>query len=98
MWSIFRFKWSQFFEEVVVYEAIGFAKPSPEIFHHALSRLNLTLTEVLYVGDSLNHDYAGATQVNIDFCYYNRKNQVLPQGVQPKFIVNQLLNLRDSLD
>ncbi|WP_334807082.1 HAD family hydrolase [Nostoc sp.] len=87
-----------FFEEVVVSEAIGFAKPSPEIFHHALSRLDLTPPQVLYIGDSLTHDYAGAMQANIDFCYYNRKNQVLPQGVQPKFIVNQLLNLRDFLD
>ncbi|MEH2204801.1 MAG: HAD-IA family hydrolase [Nostoc sp.] len=63
-----------FFEEIVVSEAIGFAKPSPEIFHHALSRLNLTPAEVIYVGDSLKHDYAGVTQVKIDFCYYNRKN------------------------
>ncbi|MGF2011958.1 HAD family hydrolase [Nostoc sp. DedVER01b] len=87
-----------FFEEVVVSEAIGFAKPSAEIFHYALSRLDLSPAEVLYVGDSLTHDYAGAMQANIDFCYYNRKNQVLPQGTQPKFIVNQLLNLRDFLD
>ncbi|WP_448266895.1 HAD family hydrolase [Nostoc sp. DSM 114159] len=82
-----------FFEEVVVSEAIGFAKPSPEIFHHALSKLNLTSAEVLYVGDSLKHDYAGATQVKMDFCYYNRKNQNLPQEVKPKFMISELLNL-----
>ncbi|ACC80953.1 HAD family hydrolase [Nostoc punctiforme] len=82
-----------FFEEVVVSEAIGFAKPSPEIFHHALSRLDLTPAQVLYVGDSLTHDYAGAMQVNIDFCYYNRKNQVLPQEAQPKFMISELLKL-----
>ncbi|MDZ8070013.1 MAG: HAD-IA family hydrolase [Nostoc sp. DedQUE08] len=82
-----------FFEAVVVSEAIGFAKPSPEIFHHALSRLNLTPAEVIYVGDSLKHDYAGATQVKIDFCYYNRKNQNLPQEAKPKFMISELLNL-----
>lgn len=82
-----------FFEEVVVSEAIGFAKPSPEIFHYALSKLDLTPSQVLYVGNSLSHDYAGTTQVNIDFCYYNRKNQALPKEVKPKFIVNQLLDL-----
>ncbi|MEH2419013.1 HAD family hydrolase [Nostoc sp.] len=82
-----------FFEEIVVSEAIGFAKPSPEIFHYTLSRLNLTPAEVLYVGDSLKHDYAGATQVKIDFCYYNRKNQNLPQEVKPKFMISDLLNL-----
>ncbi|MEH1813919.1 MAG: HAD family hydrolase [Nostoc sp.] len=82
-----------FFEEVVVSEAIGFAKPSAEIFHHALSRLNLTPAEVIYVGDSLKHDYAGATQVKMDFCYYNRKNQNLPQEAKPKFMISELLNL-----
>ncbi|MBN3878345.1 MULTISPECIES: HAD family hydrolase [unclassified Nostoc] len=82
-----------FFEEVVVSEAIGFAKPSPEIFYHALSRLNLTPAEVIYIGDSLKHDYAGATQVKMDFCYYNRKNQNLPQEAKPKFMINELLNL-----
>jgi HAD superfamily hydrolase (TIGR01549 family) len=82
-----------FFEEVVVSEAIGFAKPSAEIFHHALSKLDLTPAEVLYVGDSLAHDYTGAIQVNIDFCYYNRKNQILPQEAQPKFMISELLKL-----
>ncbi len=84
-----------FFEAVVVSEAIGFAKPSPEIFHHALSRLNLTPSEVIYVGDSLKHDYAGATQVKMDFCYYNRKNQNLPEEAKPKFMISELLNLLD---
>ena len=82
-----------FFEAIVVSEAIGFAKPSPEIFYHALSKLNLTSAEVLYVGDSLRHDYTGATQVKMDFCYYNRKNQNLPQEAKPKFIISKLLNL-----
>ncbi|BAT54519.1 HAD-superfamily hydrolase, subfamily IA, variant 1 [Nostoc sp. NIES-3756] len=84
---------AHFFEEIVVSEAIGFAKPSPEIFHHTLSKLDLTAVQVLYVGDSLSYDYTGATQVNIDFCYYNRKNQALPQEVQPRFVINQLLKL-----
>ncbi|WP_335186007.1 HAD family hydrolase [Nostoc sp.] len=84
-----------FFEAIVVSEAIGFAKPSPEIFYHALSKLNLTSAEVLYVGDSLKHDYAGATQVKMDFCYYNKKNQNLPQEAKPKFMINELLNLLD---
>ncbi|QLE59484.1 HAD family hydrolase [Nostoc sp. TCL26-01] len=82
-----------FFQEIVVSEAIGFAKPSPEIFHHTLSKLDLKPAQVLYVGDSLNHDYAGAMQVNIDFCYYNRKNLALAPEVKPKFMINKLLKL-----
>jgi putative hydrolase of the HAD superfamily len=87
-----------FFEEVVVSEAIGFAKPSAEIFHHALSRLDLRPGEVPYVGDSLTHDYAGAMQANIDFGYYNRKNQVLPQEAQPKFMISEFLKLLELVN
>lgn len=72
--------------------------PSPEIFHYALSRLNLSSAEVLYIGDSLHHDYAGAMQAKIDFCYYNRKNQLLSQELQPKFIINNLLKLLKLLN
>ena len=87
-----------FFEEVIVSEAIGFAKPSPEIFNHALYRLDLTSAQVLYVGDSLAHDYVGAMQVKIDFCYYNRKNQILPQEAQPKFMISELLKLLELVN
>ncbi|BAZ33528.1 HAD family hydrolase (plasmid) [Cylindrospermum sp. NIES-4074] len=87
-----------FFEEVVVSEAIGFAKPSAEIFNHALSKLHLRPGEVLYVGDSLTHDYAGAMQANIDFCYYNRKKPNLLQGVQPKFMISELLKLLELVN
>jgi len=37
--------------------------------------------------------HAGAELSNIDFCYYNRKNQVIPQEVQPKFMISELLKL-----
>ena len=87
-----------FFEEVIVSEAIGFAKPSPEIFNHALSRLDLTPAQVLYVGDFLAHDYVGAMQVKIDFCYYNRKNQILPQEAQPKFMIGELSKLLELVN
>ncbi|WP_375476068.1 HAD family hydrolase [uncultured Nostoc sp.] len=87
-----------FFEEVIVSEAIGFAKPSPEIFNHALSGLDLTPAQVLYVGDFLAHDYVGAMQVKIDFCYYNRKNQILPQEAQPKFMIGELSKLLELVN
>ncbi|WP_234017222.1 HAD family hydrolase [Nostoc sp. 'Lobaria pulmonaria (5183) cyanobiont'] len=87
-----------FFEEVIVSEAIGFAKPSPKIFNHVLFRLDLTPAQVLYVGDSLAYDYVGAMQVKIDFCYYNRKNQILPQEAQPKFMISELLKLLELVN
>ncbi len=82
-----------FFETVVVSETVGYAKPAPEIFYHALEKLKVGATEVLYIGDSLKYDYAGAKRVGIDFCYYNRKRETIPEDVQPKFVVEVLLDV-----
>ena len=40
---------------------VGFEKPRPEIFRHALKSLNATPEESLYVGDVYSVDYLGAT-------------------------------------
>ena len=82
-----------FFEAIVVSEIVGYAKPAPEIFHHVLAKLDLTAADVLYVGDSLKYDYEGTKQTGIDFCYYNRKKENLPEGKRPKFIVEELLDI-----
>ncbi len=40
---------------------VGFEKPHPEIFRRALSSINATAGESLYVGDVYSVDYLGAT-------------------------------------
>ncbi len=40
---------------------VGYEKPHPEIFRHALRSLNATPEESLYVGDVYSVDYLGAT-------------------------------------
>lgn len=39
---------------------IGYEKPRPEIFHHALKTMNARPDESLYVGDVYSVDYLGA--------------------------------------
>lgn len=39
---------------------VGYEKPHPEIFHHAMRQLNATPKESLYVGDVYSVDYLGA--------------------------------------
>lgn len=45
---------------VVASAVAGFAKPSPEIFAHALARARLPAEACLYVGDTYFHDVLGA--------------------------------------
>lgn len=79
-----------YFEAVVISEAVGYAKPAPEIFQYAMIHLNVTTAEVLYIGDSLKYDYEGARRAGIDFCYYNRSGKKIGEGIQPKFVVEEL--------
>jgi FMN phosphatase YigB (HAD superfamily) len=44
---------------------VGFEKPRPEIFQHALQSLNAKPEESLYVGDVYSVDYLGATEAGL---------------------------------
>jgi putative hydrolase of the HAD superfamily len=51
---------AKYFEAVIVSCDIGFPKPSPVIFEHAAKKLGLPPGQILHVGDSAEHDVAGA--------------------------------------
>ncbi|MEM7001367.1 MAG: HAD family hydrolase [Pseudomonadota bacterium] len=40
-------------------------KPDPDIYHYCLGKSGLGIEEVLFVGDSLHHDVAGAAKVGM---------------------------------
>ena len=58
------------FECVVISEEAGVAKPDARIFEIALSTLRVSPADVLYIGDSIKHDFEGCRNAGIDFCYY----------------------------
>jgi putative hydrolase of the HAD superfamily len=53
------------FETVVVSTAFGQAKPSREIFEHALQTLGVAASEAWHVGDDANADAAGAARAGL---------------------------------
>jgi HAD superfamily hydrolase (TIGR01549 family) len=48
------------FDYVVMSSDLGIRKPSPEIFQHVLDTLNITNSEMIFVGDTLYDDVQGA--------------------------------------
>ncbi|MGC9468171.1 MAG: YjjG family noncanonical pyrimidine nucleotidase [Anaerolineae bacterium] len=63
-----------YFEVVVISDEEGVAKPDPGIFDVAMARMGSPLKEeVLVVGDSLTSDMRGASQYELDACWYNPK-------------------------
>ena len=52
--------WRRWLEGVFISSEIGAEKPSPAVFAHAGRALGAAPAELLHVGDSLDHDVAGA--------------------------------------
>jgi putative hydrolase of the HAD superfamily len=57
------------FEGVFVSQEVGVAKPSPGIFLAAREWLGCPSSKVLFVGDSLKNDVAGAAAVSMKTCW-----------------------------
>jgi putative hydrolase of the HAD superfamily len=62
-----------FFEVVVGSGNVGFAKPHPQIFRIAAAQMCLSSRDALYVGDSPEHDVAGARAADMDVVLLDRE-------------------------
>ena len=87
-----------FFDPVLISEEVGVAKPDARIFQMALAALDLRPEDVIYIGDSISHDYQGCQNARIDFCHYCprhfKEETALPQV---KFGISRLTELLDLL-
>jgi putative hydrolase of the HAD superfamily len=78
-------------DPVVVADRIELMKPRPYAFLAAVVHLGLTPRDVLFVGDSLSSDIAGAAAAGLRSCWFDRHATGLPQGAPaPEFIVRHL--------
>lgn len=77
-----------YFERVVSSGTEGVAKPSPEIFHRAVSRLGLKPEECLYVGNLPQTDAVGAARAGLRSVWLHRDGTGL--GAEPPEITSLL--------
>lgn len=85
------------FDPIVISEAIGYRKPGRNAFRAALELAGGPAAEVLFVGDSLADDIAGAAQVGLDAAWLNRKGEPLPEGLSPAYVLESLEGLEPLL-
>jgi putative hydrolase of the HAD superfamily len=69
-------------DAVVISAELGVAKPDPAIFRAALQRLGATADGAVHVGDSLEHDVAGARAAGLEAVLVVRNGAVAPEGVR----------------
>jgi HAD superfamily hydrolase (TIGR01549 family) len=93
---IVRAELELFFNDIVISQEIGLAKPNPEFFRMAVKRLRLSPHDVLCVGDNPLTDIRGAHDAGIDTCWFNPYAQSYPVGIPPPdYTISDLLQLKD---
>ena len=65
-----------FFDVVVTVGPASGIKPEQEIFHHALSILNVTPSEALFIGDTIEYDYEGAEKAGLKALLIDRHDRI----------------------
>jgi putative hydrolase of the HAD superfamily len=69
-------------DAVVISAELGVAKPDPAIFRAALDRLGAAADGAVHVGDSLEHDVAGARAAGLEAVLVARNGAAAPSGVR----------------
>lgn len=72
---------AKYFEAIIVSCDIGFPKPSPIIFEHAAKKLGLPPEHILHVGDSEEHDVAGAKSAGLQVLLLDRDAEEAEEGI-----------------
>lgn len=80
-----------YFDDIVISEEIGAAKPSRKIFDIAFEMMNMPgKEETLIVGDSLTSDMAGGIKYGIDTCWYNPSGMQNEKGFEVTYEIQNL--------
>ena len=85
---------AHYFNQIITSESVGFQKPHPEIFHHAMKVANTTPQESMMIGDNWEADIMGAYHagMHVIFCNYHQE----PVGENIKSVTH-LLQLKQYL-
>ena len=84
-----------YFERMIISEEVGFNKPDPAIFIHAMQIENISCKQCIMIGDSFEADIAGAHAAGIDQVYLNPKKN--PVAFKPTHTICNLNELMEIL-
>lgn len=95
--KIERFELEGHFDAVLIEGALGYGKPDPRVYRHALDVLGAAPSESWMVGDNLEWDVAGPQKLGIVGIWIDAKGTGVPWGstVRPDRIIRSLSELRD---
>ena len=83
----------KYFEFTVYSSSVPYRKPHPSIYEGVVSRLQINLNEVLFVGDDLMMDVQGPQSIGMSAAWLNRNGSSLLDGISPDYQITSLLEL-----
>lgn len=85
------------FVAVITAEDIKSYKPAPKHWEAALKRLHQPMESVLHVAGSLYHDIRPARALGFATAWINRRNEPVPEDVDPESVFPDLAKLQEAL-
>jgi HAD superfamily hydrolase (TIGR01549 family) len=85
------------FEVVVVSAAVNKRKPCPEIFQAALNALGISVSEAVFVGDTIDADVEGPKGLGMKTIYIERRVQKASEKFCPDQTIKSLIELPQAL-
>jgi len=82
-WTLERFGIRDAFRDVVTSASAGYYKSRPELYWHAVSRLDAVPEQTVHVGDSWRFDVDGARRAGLRTVWVRRDDAALPAGGAP---------------
>ena len=88
-----------YFENIIISDEVGAAKPAPEIFDIAFAAMDHPRKEeVLIIGDSLTSDIQGGLNYGIDTCWFNPNSEIGEETLPPiTYRIKRLAELLELL-
>lgn len=85
------------FVALISAEDIKSYKPAPKHWEAALKRLHQPVESVLHVAGSLTHDIRPARELGFATAWINRRNEPVPDDIDPASVFPDLTRLQDAL-
>ena len=86
-----------FFDVVVVSAAVNKRKPSPEIFQNTLKAMGVSVSEAVFVGDTIDADIEGPKAIGMKTIYIERRVQKASEKFRPDQTIKSLSELPQAL-
>lgn len=88
----------QYFDEIVISDAVGYHKPQVEIFDHLMDLIGShQKRDMIIVGDSLTSDIQGGINYGIDTCWFNPYGKKLDTDQHITYVIESLEELKEIL-